>query len=42
VSQSFSGERLAVQIEVGGERSFVIYDLGTGAVVSRVSVKDMQ
>ena len=42
VSQSFSGERLAIQIEVGGERSFVIYDLGTGAVVSRVGIEDMQ
>jgi hypothetical protein len=42
VSQSLSGERLSVQIEVGGERSFVIYDLGTGAVASRVSVQDMQ
>lgn len=42
VSQSLSGERLAVQIESNGTRSFVIYDLGAGAVVSRISVEDMR
>ncbi len=40
VSQSLSGNRLSLAIELsGGERAFLIYDLSSGAVVSRVSVE---
>jgi hypothetical protein len=40
VSHSLSGGLMAVEIEDdGGERAFLIYDLTTGSVVSRVAVE---
>jgi hypothetical protein len=40
VSQSLSGDRLSIQVVLpAGERQFLIYDLGAGAVVSRIAVE---
>jgi hypothetical protein len=40
VSQALSGDRMAVQIALqGGERAFLIYDLASGDVVSRIAVE---
>ena len=40
VSQSLSGGRLSVEVALsGGERAFLIYDLASGGVVSRITVE---